>query len=177
MKCWLNKSITLNDAWGVGPILITTPPLQVLPEFALQPRYLRDASGNYQLAQFALVHSSGFLPDGWYSSVFTPKGTNPVTGISGLPPWDPQDPDAYRSVIDGPGNNLGQSTTMRLEGTVPFVDPKGNVGYDSVCLYYIPNAVQDPANPDLVVVKTAALAATTNTVAARQQGSAQGPPH
>ena len=177
MKCWLNKSITLNDAWGVGPILITTPPLQVLPEFALQPRYLRDASGNYQLAQFALVHSSGFLPDGWYSSVFTPKGTNPVTGISGLPPLDPQDPDAYRSVIDGPGNNLGQSTTMRLEGTVPFVDPKGNVGYDSVCLYYIPNAVQDPANPDLVVVKTAALAATTNTVAARQQGSAQGTPH
>jgi len=176
VKCWLNKTITLNDAWGVGPTLITTPPMKVLPEFSLRPRYLRGASGAYHLAQFSLEHSSGHLPDGWHSTVFTPKGTEAVTGISGLPPWDPANPDAYRSVIDGPGNNLGLSTTMRLEGTVPFV-AKGVVGYDTVCLFYIPAAVQDPANPDLVVLRTAALAAGSNTLAARQQGTAQGPPH
>jgi hypothetical protein len=174
---WLNTTVTLNDSWGAGPVNILQGPLPVKAEFSLRPLYLRDAKGVLQVGQFQLDHPSGFLDDGWQQSVFTPRGTNAVTGISGLPPWDPSQAEVYRDMIDGPGTNLGDSGTLRLEGVIPFLGADGSVGFDVVRLYYVVNAVQGGPIPDLVVVKTAPLIGIAGAVQALQQGSGQGPPH
>lgn len=177
MNCWTNKTVTVSDSWGLGATDILQNPLRGPAEFSLRPRYLRDAQGNLQLAQFQIEFSSGFLNDGWRGAVFTPMGTNPVAGVSGLPPWDASQADAYRKVIEGAGSNIGDSRTQRLEGVIPYLGTNGAVGYDVVRLYYAVNAVQGGAIPDLVIIKTATLVGIPGTVQARQDGGGQGPPH
>ena len=120
--------------------------------------------------------SSGFLSDGWHGAVFTPMGSVEVSGIYGLPPWDPSKAEIYRNMIQGPDNNLGDSRTRRLEGSIPYVGSNGVVGYDTVRLFYAFNAVQGAPNADLVIVKTATLVAIPGIVRVKQDGGGQGPP-
>jgi hypothetical protein len=171
---WINTRIGLNDSWGLGATDILTNPLGVLAEFSLRPRYLRDSSGVLQLANFTVDFSSGYLADGWQGASFTPMGTLPVAGISGLPPWDPSQQAIYRQVIDAAIGSLGDSRTVRLEGVIPYLGTDGGVGYDTVRLFYVFNAVQGGPDPDLIVIKTATFISIPNTVQARQDGSAQG---
>jgi hypothetical protein len=177
VNCWKDKTITLNDTWGPGAADVLRAPLGCAPEFSLRGCYVRDGGGARQLGQMRAEISSGYLGDGWNGTVFTPVGTIPVKGIYGLPPWDPSQAATYRNMIEGPGNNLGDSRTARLEGAIPYVDANGVVGYDTVRLYYAFNAVQGSANPDLVIVKTATLVGIPGVVQVRQDGGGQGPPH
>ena len=176
MKCWIHTRVTLNDSWGLGASDILETPLKRSPEFYLRPQYLRDAQGNHQIANFVVDFQSGYLADGWQGATFTPRGTQPVAGISGLPPWDPTQKAAYRQVIDAAAMSLSDARTQRLEGVIPYLDPNGGVGYDTVRLFYAFNAVSGGNMPHLVIVKTATLAGVPGTVQARQDGSGQGPP-
>jgi hypothetical protein len=176
VKCWIDKTITLNDTWGRGANDVLHAPLGCAPEFSLRARYLRDSRGGRQPCQLRAELSSGYVCDGWNGAIFTPVGTMPVTGISGLPPWDPSQADTYRDLIQGPNNNLGDSRTLRLEGAIPYVDANGVVGYDTVRLFYAFNAVTGSPISDLVIVKTATLVGIPGTVQIRQDGGAQGPP-
>jgi hypothetical protein len=171
---WINVDIGLNDSWGLGASDILQNPLGVLAEFSLRPRYLRDSGGVLQLAHFGVDFPSGYLADGWQGANFTPMGTLPVVGISGLPPWDPSQQALYRQVIDAAIGSLGDSRTMRLEGVIPYVGSDGGVGYDTVRLFYVFNAIVGGTDPDLIVIKTATFIAIPGTVQARQDGSAQG---
>ena len=175
MNCWTDKTVTISDSWGPGIKDVLWAPLGAAVTFTLRGRYLRDARGTRQLAQIQAEFSSGFLCDGWQGAIFTPLGTNPVKGIVGLPAWDPSQQSKYQALIDGPNTNLGDSGTLRLEGVIPYVDSKGQVGFDTVRLYYAFNAVQG-AIPDLVIVKTATLVGTPGTVQVLQDGAGHGPP-
>ncbi len=175
MNIWINKRVALNDSWGPGATHTLTTPLGQQPEFSLRPRYLRDAQGNPQLAHYSIDFPSGFLADGWRGINFTPMGTIPVAGITGLPPWDPSQGAAYRTVINAASVSLGDSRTARLEGVIPYLGPQGGVGYNKVRLFYVINAVQGPT-PDLVVIKIATHVAIPGTVQARQDGTGHGPP-
>lgn len=175
MNNWINKRVTLNDTWGPGAIDTLSTPLGKLPEFSLRARHLRDAKGQAQCAHFSIDFSSGYLADGWQGVNFVPMGTQPVSGISGLPPWDPSRRDTYRKMIDAAAGSLGDSRTQRLEGVIPYMGQQGGVGYNRVRLFYVPNAVQGP-EPDLVVIKIATHVAIPGTVQARQEGVGQGPP-
>lgn len=177
MNSWIDKTITINDSWGPGAADVLQVPLAVSPEFTMRAQYLRDAQGDLQLSQLQSQISSGYLSDGWRSTLFTPLGTIPVAGISGLPPWDPSQAQVYRDLIEGPDNNLGDSRTTRLEGVIPYVDSNGAVGYDTVRLFYAFNAVTGGPYPDLVIIKTATLVAIPGTVQVRQDGGGHGPPH
>jgi hypothetical protein len=170
---WINKTIDLNDSWGLGATDILQNPVGTLPEFSIRPRYLRDSQGVLQLAHFGVEFPSGYLADGWQGANFTPMGTLPVTGISDLPPWDPSQQALYRQVINAAIGSLGDSRTARLEGVIPYLG-SGGVGYDTVRLFYVPNAVVGGSDPDLIVVKTATFAGVPGTVQARQDGSAHG---
>jgi hypothetical protein len=128
-----------------------------------------------QLANFTVDFPSGFLTDGWQGATFTPMGTMPVAGISGLPDWDPTQSAAYRKVIDGAVTSLSDSRTQRLEGVIPYVGKNGGVGYDTVRLFHAFNAVRGKV-PHLVIVKVATLVAIPGVVQARQDGTGQGPP-
>jgi hypothetical protein len=176
VNSWIDKTITLNDSWGPGANDVLRAPLGCAPEFSLRAVYLRDSRGAWKLSQLRAAISSGYLSDGWNGALFTPVGTVEVKGIYGLPPWDPSQADTYRNLIVGPNNNLGDSRTVRLEGTIPYVDANGVVGYDTVRLFYAFNAVLGSANSDLVIVKTSTLAGIPGTVQIRQDGGAEGPP-
>lgn len=175
MNLWIDKTVTLNDSWGPGAIDVLKAPNGGLAEFRLRSKLLRDKQGRRQPAQLIAEIASGFMGDGWVDAVFTPMGTQPVTGLAGLPPWDPSQADLYHAAIEAGTTNIGDSRTMRLEGVVPYLGADGSVGYDTVRLYYAANAVQGPL-PDLVVIKTTTLAGITGTVQMRQDGVAHGPP-
>ena len=177
MNCWNDKTISLNDSWGPGANDVLRAPLGCAAEFSLRPRYLRDSKGTLHVGQFEAVFASGYMGDGWNGAVFTPVGTLPVAGISGLPPWDTSQAAAYRNLIEGPNSNIADSRTQRLEGVIPYVDANGAVGYDTVRLFYAFNAVKGGPVADLVVVKTATLVGIAGTVQIRQDGGAHGPPH
>jgi hypothetical protein len=177
VKCWINKTIKLNDTWGPGANNVLRPPMSCLPEFSLRASYIRDSGGSRLTSQLRAEISSGFLSDGWHQAVFTPMGSVEVSGIYGLPPWDPSKAEIYRNMIQSPDNNLGDSRTLRLEGAIPYVGANGAVGYDTVRLFYAFNAVQGSPDADLVIVKIATLAAIPGIVQARQDGGGQGPPH
>jgi hypothetical protein len=113
------------------------------------------------------------LSDGWQSAIFTPLGTVPVKGIYGLPPWDSSKAKIYRDLIDGPNNNLGDPRTMRLEGTVAYVNAAGAIGYEAVRLYYAFNAVQGAPIADLVIVKRTSVLGGPSPL---DDGGASGPP-
>jgi len=117
------------------------------------------------------------LSDGWQHAVFSPVGSIPVAGISGLPPWDPSKADIYRNMIESPTNNLGDSRTARLEGIVPYLGANGAVGYETVRLFYAFNAVQGAPIADLVILKIATLVAIPGVVQIKQDGVGHGPPH
>ena len=176
MNYWTNKRVTLNDSWGPGAAHSLKTPLGQQPEFWLRPRYLRDPQGNPQLAHFVIDFPSGFLSDGWQGVNFTPLGTERVTGIEGLPPWDPSQRDTYRKMIEAAETSLGDSRTLRLEAVVPHLE-QAAVGYNKVRLFYVANAVQDKKLPDLVVIKTLTHRGVPGSVQARQGGTGQGPPH
>jgi hypothetical protein len=172
---WSNSRVILNDIWGPSPPDILQNPLGKLAEFTPRPRHLRDGTGALQLAHFTIDFQSGHLADGWQGAAFTPMGTTAVTAISGLPPWDPSKRDAYRQAIDAAKSILSEPRALRLEGIVPFLAKNGVVGYDTVKLFYLANAVQG-AKKDLVVVTTSAMPGATGTVRGSQQGSGHGPP-
>jgi hypothetical protein len=171
---WSNSRVILNDAWGASPPDILQNPLGKLAEFTLRPRHLRDGTGGLQLAHFTIDFQSGHLADGWQGASFTPMGTTAVTAISGLPPWDPSKRDTYRQAIDGAKSVLSEPRALRLEGIVPFLGKNG-VGYDTVKLFYLANAVQG-AKKDLVVVTTTVMAGAAGSVRGSQDGSSHGPP-
>ncbi|MGA2188468.1 MAG: hypothetical protein ABSH33_08060 [Steroidobacteraceae bacterium] len=175
MNCWIDKTIKINDSWGSGATNVLRAPLGCAPEFSLRARYIRDSKSVRQLAHLQAEISSGYLSDGWHTAVFTPVGTVEVKGISGLPPWDSSQGDTYRNLIIGANNNLGDSSTQRLEGVIGYTDANGVVGYDTVRLFYAVNAVKGPKR-DLVIVKIATLAAIPGTVQTRQDGAGHGPP-
>jgi hypothetical protein len=175
---WSNTRVRLNDSWGPGALHSLATPLgpQQQPEFSLHPRHLRDSRGNRVVAHYTIEFPSGFLADGWQGVNFVPLGSAPVAGISGLPAWDgsPQVQATYRKVIEAAATSLGDSRTLRLEAVIPYLD-QGQVGYNKVRLFYIPNAAAGPIS-DLVVVKTLTHAAAPGTVQGRQEGGGQGPP-
>jgi hypothetical protein len=172
---WSHKTVTLNDSWGPGAVHTLTTPTGLKPEFSLHPRYLRDPKGTRHLAHFTIDFPSGLMPDGWHGVNFVPLGSAAVTGISGLPAWDPSQQATYRKVIDAAAGVLADSRTLRLEAVIPYV-ALGNLGYNRVRLYYIEKAVQGPIE-DLVVVKIATHAPAPGMVQGRQDGASQGPPH
>ena len=176
MNHWSNKRVGLNDSWGVGADHTLKTPIGEQAEFYLRPRYLRDARGKSQLAQFSIDFSSGFLADGWQGVNFIPMGNTPVSGMTGLPPWDPSQRDVYRKAIDAATVTLGDSRTSRLEAVVPYIDSgTSEVGYNKVRLFYVANAVTGKVK-DLVIVKIATHASAPGTVQGRQDGTAHGPP-
>jgi hypothetical protein len=177
VNCWIDRTIVLNDTWGPGAYDVLRAPLACAPEFSLRACYLRDGKGGRTLGQFRAEVASGFLSDGWHGAIFTPIGSVQVAGIAGLPPWDSSQADTYRNIIEGADTNLGDSRTMRLEAAIPYVDANGNVGYDTVRLFYAFNAVKGSPVSDLVIVKTATLVGIPGTVQIRQDGGGQGPPH
>jgi hypothetical protein len=170
---WSNVLVRLNDVWGHSLDGLTTPTAR-LPEFIVHPRHLRDAAGKTQLAHFTIDFPSGYLDDGWQGVNFVPMGSQAVSGISGLPPWDPSQKNTYQRMISS-AVSLGDSRTLRLEAIIPYLGQKGGVGYKNVRLFYVPNAVNGPV-PDLVIVQTHTLIGISGTVQARQDGSGQGPP-
>lgn len=174
MNYWSYKSVVLNDSWGPGAVHTLTNPTGQKPEFAIHPRYLRDPQGNRHLAHFTIDFPSGLMPDGWQGVNFVPLGSDPVTGISGLPAWNSSQQATYRQAIDNAAS-LSNSRTLRLEAVIPYTD-LGQLGYNKVRLYYVENAVQGPFK-DLVVVKIASHVAVPGTVQGRQDGASQGPPH
>lgn len=174
MNYWSNSRVILNDAWGASPPDILQNPLGKLAEFTLRPRHLRDGTGSLQLAHFTIDFQSGHLADGWQGTSFTPMGTTAVAAISGLPPWDPSKRDTYRQAIDAAKSVLSEPRALRLEGIVPFLGKTG-VGYDTVRLFWLANAVQG-AKKELVVVTTSALPGATGTVRGSQDGTSHGPP-
>lgn len=175
MNNWINKTVALNDNWGQGAIDSLSTPLGKQPQFTLRARHLLDAKGQRTCAHFNVDFSSGYLADGWQGVNFIPIGTLAVSGISGLPPWDPSQRDTYRKMIDAASGSLGDSRTQRLEGVIPYMGQQG-IGYNRVRLFYIPNAVQG-SEPDLVVVNIATHVSVPGTVQGRQGGYGQGPPH
>ncbi len=180
MDCWIHTSVVLNDTWGLGAADILKTPLGKNPEFTLRPRYLRDSQGNPQVAHFTVEFSSGYLPDGWQGATFTPMGEDPAVGsmlkIDGLPEWDPVHQTSYRDKINKAAASLGNPRTERLEGVIPYLGAKGGVGYDTVRLFYVTDAVKSSRSPHLVVLKTATLVDIPGNVRSRQDGSGQGPP-
>jgi len=177
VKEWIDKTVTLNDCWGLAANTILKAPSGSRPEFRLRARALPDSHGRRQPVQLVVEIVPGFMMEGWAGAVFTPLGTVAVSGIKGLPPWDTSNADQYRKVIEGGGTNIGDSRTLRLEGVVPFVNADGGIIYDTVRLYFAENAVQGGNVPHLAVVKTAVLAGSGGAVQARQDGGAYGPPH
>jgi hypothetical protein len=172
---WINKSVRLNDSWGPGAAHTLTTPVGAPPEFSFRPRHLRDSHGKLKPSHILIEFPSGYLPDGWMGAVFMPMGHKAVSGISGLPQWDPSHQARYRSVITAAAGSLTDSRTERLEAVVPYLNAKGDVGYNMVRLFYVVGAVQGPV-PDLVVIKIATHAAVAGTVQGRQDGDGHGPP-
>jgi hypothetical protein len=177
VKHWIGKTVTLNDCWGPSAETILKAPNGKRPEFRLRARELRDGRNQLQPVQLVAEISAGSLAEGWQGAVFTPLGSTPVSGISGLPPWETSHRDRYRQLLEGGTTNIGDSRTLRLEAVVPFINADGTVIYDTVRLYFAENAVQGGPVPHLVIVKTSLLIGPNGTVQARQDGSAQGPPH
>lgn len=175
MNDWMNKSVRLNDSWGPGAADTLSTPLGQQPEFTFRGRHLRDSKGNRVCGHFSIDFSSGYLADGWQGVNLVPMGTDPVAGISGLPPWDPSQRDTYRKMIDAAAGSLGNSRTARLEGVVPYLGT-GGVGYNKVRLFYINSAVKSGPSKDLVVVKVSSHIAIPGTVHAKQDGVGHGPP-
>jgi hypothetical protein len=176
VDCWKHTSVVLNDSWGLGADDILKTPLGKNPEFTLRPRYLRDSQGERQVTHFTVEFSSGYLPDGWQGATFTPLGVQPVQGIEGLEEWEPGQKTSYREKIKAAAASLSDSRTQRLEGVIPYLGAKGGVGYDTVRLFYVPDAVKSSRSPHLVVLKTATLVDIPGNVRSRQDGTAQGPP-
>ncbi len=174
MNNWINKTVALNDTWGQGAIDTLSTPVNKLPQFSLRPRHLLDAKGQRSCAHFAIDFPSGYLSDGWQGVNFVPLGAAAVSGIAGLPPWDPSQRDTYRNMIQAASGSLSDSRTQRLEGVIPYMGQHG-IGYNKVKLFYVTNAVQGP-EPDLVVVLIATHVAVPGTVQAKQSGGGQGPP-
>lgn len=172
MNYWSNVRVRLNDSWGPGAVHTLATPLNQQADFALHPRHLRDSQGNRHLAHFTVDFPSGFLADGWQGVNFVPLGSQAVSGIAGLPTWDPSNRDTYRKMIDA-ATSLADSRTLRLEAVVPYF-AQGGIGYNKVRLFYVANAVQGPK--DLVVVKIATHSGVPGTVQARQDGSGHGGP-
>jgi len=172
---WSNVRVTLNDNWGPGAAHTLATPLGTQPEFILHPRHLRDGQGGRHLAHFSIDFHSGYLGDGWQGVNFVPMGTIAVAGISGLPPWDPSQRDAYRNMIAAAAGSLTDGRTLRLEAVVPYLDSPGRVGYNKVRLFFVNNAVNGPTR-DLIVIKITTHAAVPGSVQGRQDGDGHGPP-
>ena len=83
---------------------------------------------------------------------------------------------SYRDKINAAAKSLGNPRTVRLEGVIPYLGAKGGVGYDTVRLFYVADAVKSSKSPHLVVLKTATLVDIPGNVRSRQDGSGQGPP-
>jgi len=171
---WINKIVSLNDAWGQGATDTLSTPLGKLPAFSMRARHLRDASGGRKCAHFSIDFSSGYLSDGWQGVNFIHRGNAPVTDISGLPPWSLAVRDVYRNAILNAAS-LSNSNTQRLEGVVPYLDPTG-VAYNKVLMFYVANAVNGP-DPNLAIIRIPGHASPAGAVKGRQDGSGHGPIH
>lgn len=174
MNNWINKTVALNDSWGQGATDTLSTPLGKQPQFTLRARHLLDPKGQRSCAHFAVDFPSGYLSDGWQGVNFVPMGNTAVSGISGLPAWDPAQRDTYRNMIVAAAGSLSDSRTERLEAVIPYMGQHG-IGYNRVKLFYIPKAVQG-SQPDLVVVAIATHVKVPGTVQGRQDGYGQGPP-
>lgn len=168
--------VVICDMWGLGADHCLIPPLGGNLEFWLRPRFIQGADGSAYLANYAVDFSPGCAPDGWAGAIFTPMGTKDVEGICDLPPWNKSQHDAYKKVLcDDTTNNLGKSNTRRLESIIPYVDDAGNLGYNTVRLFYVPNARQAPTK-HLFVIKTATHELAKGGVRGLQDGTGHGPP-
>lgn len=176
VKHWIDTTVTLNDSWGPGAQHSLSTPLGRQPEFSLRARYLRDSKRNQQPAHFSIDFSSGYLGDGWLGVNFVPLGTDPVKGVSGLPPYSKSTRLTYRNMIEAAADYLDCSTTARLEGVVPHMTKNGQIGYNRVKLFYVRKAVKGPI-PDLVIVRIQHHQSVPGTVRANQTGNGNGPPH
>jgi hypothetical protein len=177
VKHWMNTRVTLVDTWGPGAAHTLHTPLGHKPEFTLHPRHLRDADGTPRVAHFTVDFPSGYLADGWQGVNFIALGTKDFRGIKGLPPWTPSQKARYRRAIESAADELANGRTRRLEAVVPYLGAGGTVGYYSVRLYYLFNAVRSGIR-DLVVVQTAPHTGVNGEVQARQgTANGNGPPH
>jgi hypothetical protein len=174
MKCWINKTLKLNDSWGQGAVHTLTTPLNKQPEMSFRSRHLRDGQGALQVAHFAIDFPSGYLADGWRGVNLVPLGSAPVTDIKNLPAWSKADEQTYRKAIDNAAS-LSNPNTARLEGVVPYLSKAGGIAYNKVKFFYVEKAVQGK-NPDLVVIKVSTHAASAGTVQGKQDGAGHGPP-
>jgi hypothetical protein len=175
VKHWVNTRVRLNDNWGTGAAHTLSTPTGKQAEFLLRPRYLRDTTGNPQLAHFQIDFPSGYLADGWQGITFTPMGQKPVTGISGLPQWDASQRQKYRDAIAAAEGSLSNSHTERLEAVIPYLAEDGKLGYNTVRLFYVSDATRSKPK-DLVIIRIATHTPIAGTVQARQDGSGHGPP-
>ena len=177
MKYWINKRVALLDSWGPGLAHTLKTPIGDQPEFTLHPRHLRDSNGAPQVAHFTIDFPSGFLADGWQGVNFIALGAKECRAIKGLPPWAPSQRTRYRNAIASAADELSNPKTRRLEGVVSYLGDGGVVGYYTVRLFYISNAVRG-RNGNLVVVSAAPHSGVKGQVQARQGNSnGYGPPH
>jgi hypothetical protein len=164
----------IADVWGAGADHSLKPKNGKPLDFWLQAQTLPNPGGNPYTVNYT-VDPTGSIPEGWKSVIFTPMGKNPVQGISKLPAWEEKQRAHYRKAIEDAHDNLCDSRTERLESIIPYVDEHGQLGYNAVRLFYVPDARQGPT-PHLFVIKTATFKLGDGTVQACQDGSGHGPP-
>lgn len=173
MEHWNNKTITINDMWGIGAAHVLKTQVEKRPQFSLRTSYLSDKDGREYLTHFTIDFKLGFLAEGWRGVTLNPGGRNPITGISALPPWDSSQKSVYINAIENVAGILGDARTARLEGIVPYVS-QGQVHYDRVRLFYAANAIRCEETPDLVIIKVATYQVAPGTVRALQDGGGHG---
>jgi hypothetical protein len=168
------NTVAICDAWGAGADHSLKPSNGEPLDFRLQAQTLPNPEGGDYVVNYAVDPRSN-VPAGWKGAIFTPVGKDPVQGIRKLPDWDDTKRDEYRKAVDDAYDNLCDSRTERLESIIPYVDENGQLGYNAVRLFYVPNVRTNPPK-HLFVIKTATFKLGDGTVQACQDGSAHGPP-
>ena len=149
------------------------------PTFWLEPKKLRNPTGEDQVVQFRAHYPSGCMLHNWAELLFTPLGTEAVPRLpKKLPKWSPDKEPEYAAGLDRLIAELYRDDTKieRLEAFLPlFLDQSDKstreVTIDRVRMAYLVDAV-DADNPNLVLI----VFSYYSGYQVRQNGAGSGPP-
>jgi hypothetical protein len=149
------------------------------PQFKMTPKYLMNGDKQDAVVQFHLTYETGRMLPNWKELVFTPLGFLVPRLEQKLPPWNPDAGPIYSKILNRLGTELLRADTQvqRLEATIPlFLDhspeSRRTLTVDRVRMVYLPDSVDNPVNPNFVLIVFSYL----DGYKVMQNGCGGGPP-
>jgi hypothetical protein len=170
-------SIDFRESFGLD---LLVAPAGGQPQFKMMPKYMLNGDKQEVVVQFNLTFEEGRMLPNWEELLFTPLGFLGARLEQKLPPWSPDAGPIYAKILDPLVTELYRPDTnvQRLEANIPLFlnhspESRRTLTIDRVRMVYLPDSVDNPLNPNFVLIVFSYL----DGYKVMQNGCGGGPPN